>query len=147
MPNQDSVTINGVTITLEQVVKFAPAILFHPDERYLPVSIDDLLATATLVDDSTTPPTTVLQPPLTQAQLQSHSEDRYRLRLAASTYAGQPLGQATMYVAPQVPSDGSYVDLNFFFLTAFNGCQMIKFYLDDGSFICITKQQLFFRPS
>src|SRR5829696_1829727 len=43
-----SVTFNGVTVTMDQVSKFAPIVGLHAWEEYLPCSIDYILSHSTL---------------------------------------------------------------------------------------------------
>jgi hypothetical protein len=123
MADNDPVTVNGVTVTIEDAAAFAPVVQFHPGERYWPCSIEFLLANAVLF---------VGDDPIT---FEPTAEDLYAYRSTPAAHLeilpegrnGLPPAAnhvfAPMYVAPQVAPDGSFVDLNYMHLYAFNGPQ------------------------
>ena len=124
----NSLIINGLTVTMDQVARFAPLVTLHVAEPYLPCSIDELLATATLVDNSGA--VAPIQNP-TQAELAEHHGENFRVDISPLFFGGRPLAAdgtvtAPMYVAVQVPQDRSYVDLNFIWLFAYNGPQTVR---------------------
>jgi hypothetical protein len=123
----NSVTINGLTVTLDQIACFAPMIKFHPKEQYFPCSIEYLLAQAQLVQTNNGAFTPVVQNP-TQADLATYYTDNYRVFINPQQFHGQlPDAHGTinapMYVAVQVPADRTYVDLTFILLFAYQGPQ------------------------
>jgi Vacuolar protein sorting-associated protein 62 len=108
-----------LTVTLDQVAQFAPVVLFHEQDPYAPCAIEYLLGYSTLHADGT------VIPNATQATLASNpgtaNDPAYYLDLTGGPTAGSP--QPPIYVSVQAPADESYVDLNFYFLFAFNGSQ------------------------
>lgn len=137
----DPLTIRGMNITMEQVVKFAPIVSLHTYESYLPCSIEYLLGGAKLVDDSGE------KLPLanpTQQDLYDNAGSNFRVLIDPSRLGGEPLDaglavSAPMYVAVQVPADKSYVDLTFIFLFAYNGAQCTRVDVPFASFNCIVQ--------
>lgn len=122
----DSVTINGITITLDDVARFAPIVTFHRDEQYFPLSIEYLAQNCDILraDGSTY----AVQPSL--STLASETDASMYLALYPAAINGVPPDTnnnitVPMYVCPQVPADASYVDLTFFALYGYNGPQSV----------------------
>lgn len=134
-------TIRGMTITMDQVVQFAPIVSLHTFETFLPCSIEYLLGGATLVDDAGVKP--LLRNP-TQQDLYENAGSSFRVLIDPSRLTGEPLAagasvSAPMYVAVQVPADKSYVDLTFIFLFAYNGAQCTRVKVPFADFNCIVQ--------
>ncbi len=137
----DPLTVRGMTITMDQVVQFAPIVSLHTAESYLPCSIEYLLSGATLIDDAGG------KPPLpnpTQQDLYQNAGSNFRVVIDPSRLAGEPLDagksvSAPMYVAVQVPADQSYVDLTFIFLFTYNGAQCTRVKVPFADFNCIVQ--------
>ncbi|MEA2623874.1 MAG: hypothetical protein QOH61_2784, partial [Chloroflexota bacterium] len=116
------------------VADYAPVVQFHPDEVYLPCSIEYLLEGATLV----TPSGPVSNP--TAADLYANralATDQAHVEISASQFSGQPINSAPCYVCVETPPGnlGTTVDLNFFFLFAYNGPQGAV--VQPGGFPCL----------
>jgi hypothetical protein len=136
-PRQAAISINGLTLTLDQVARIAPVVLLHPDEAYLPCSAEYLLDKATLVDSDGTQ---VHSP--TQEDLQAHRATTARLHLDPGHYYGEPLADgnlvgAPMYVSAQVPTDRRFVDLNFLLVFAYNGPQTVRVAVPKQDYTCV----------
>lgn len=121
----EPINIWGVTVTIEDAAKFAPVVRFQPKEEYYPCSIDYLLSGSTLVLGNNQE---IPQPSQTDLYNARNNPAAY-LRIGESVWGGEPrnanLVTAPMYVCPQVPEDGSFVDFNYFSLWAFNGPQAV----------------------
>lgn len=120
-------TVHGLEVTRDDLAKWAPIVTFHFQERYLPSSIDHLLHNAALVDAEGH---VLVQGP-SQTDLQREPQPGNRVILHPDSYAGDALDaqhrvQAPMYVSAQVPEDASFVDLNYIFLSGFNGSQTAR---------------------
>ena len=132
----DSITVNGVTVTLEQAARVAPILLLHPAETYLPCSAEYLLEDAVLVTEDGAQ----IQHP-TPADLQAHRGSQARLLVDPAHFGGEPLQgqavQAPMYVSVQVAPDGQTIDLNYLFLYAFNGAQTVRVRVPRADYNCV----------
>ena len=138
--DSNSVTINGVTITLADIVKFAPVVTLHRDENYLPCSIEYLVANCSITkeDDSVFNPTPTLKDLAAVGEPEflianpGADPKKFNLSINSAAFGGLPVNpankrvQAPMYVCPQVPPDGSFVDLSFHFLYCYNGSQTAR---------------------
>lgn len=135
-PPQDSIVVDGVTVTLEQAARTAPILLLHPTEAYLPCSADFLLDGAVLVTEGGE---RIDNP--TQADLAAHRGRSARLLVNPAHFGGQPLqGQrvaAPMYVSVQVAPDKQTIDLNYLFVYAFNGAQTVRMRVPGNSYNCV----------
>ncbi|HXS68314.1 MAG TPA: Vps62-related protein, partial [Candidatus Polarisedimenticolia bacterium] len=144
-----SVTVNGLTVPMNVISNYAPTVGLHYWEPYLPCSMDYILAHSTVVYGhptdyvgQLTDGTNVIVHPTQQQLYQIATNDpagtNYYLKLESGAYAGGPpagaappydssvLTNVPMYVSVQVPPDKSFVDLNFYFIYAFNGSQTIR---------------------
>ena len=134
--------INGLTIPLDQVARFAPIVTFHPSESFLPCSIDYLLAKARLVNQSGD----LVKVGLSQGDLANpaFANGAFDVKIDPSCFAGQPLVNnavdAPMYVSVQVPDNRSFVDLNFIFLFGYNGSQTARVKVPGLDFNCALPQ-------
>ena len=105
-------------------LRFAPQVVLHSDETYLPTSMEDLLDGASFVD-----PTGRAVPTAAGALRASQGT----LRLAERWARGTPwpaLGrriEAPMYLAVQPAADGSWVDLHYILLFGHQGPQVVRF--------------------
>jgi hypothetical protein len=117
---------NKVTVTLQDVARFAPQVRLHPQEPYLPCSMDYLMQHSTLVDGRRQ----VVKASPQACDLYYHREGHYALDISVEAFGGQPLQQnrvrAPMYTAVRVPADGTYVDVTYIFLFAYNGPQVAR---------------------
>lgn len=108
-------------MTMSQVVQFAPVVFFHEQEPFLPCAIEYLLSCSTLYVNG------ALLPNPTQQTLVLNSglprNPGWYLDLTDCPTAGSM--PAPMYVSVQVPANESFVDLNFYFLFAFNGPECV----------------------
>jgi len=124
-----SYTYNGVTFTMDQVAKFAPDVRFTPWEPYLPISIENLLTGAVLHGKNGK----VISNP-TQQDLAQYGDSTATIEINANEFGGDPakgegpvrLITAPVYASVQVASDKSYVVLNYFFVSGFNGAQTMR---------------------
>jgi hypothetical protein len=143
------VTINGLTVPMSVISRFAPSVGLHYWEQYLPCSIEYILSHATLkqgqpsdyaghLSDGTAVATNLTQLDLYNYARQDPSGDNFYLSIESQARQGGPpagtappydssvLANVPMYVSVQVPTDKSFVDLNFYFLFAYNGPQTIR---------------------
>lgn len=137
-PGVAKVQIANLVIEMERVARVAPVVLFHPDEPYLPCSVEYLLAQATLLDKDGSP----LKHNPGQEDLAAHRADGARLVINPSQYTGEALAdgkrvQAPMYVSAQVGPGATYVDLHYIFLFAYNGPQTCRVRVPRSSFECV----------
>ena len=117
--------IDGVMITLDNVRKFAPKVILHLNEVYLPCDIGFLLQGSTL----TFPSGSRIDHP-SQADLAANPASENVLCLDRVDRHGFPLVNgavdAPFYVAIQAANDASFFDMTFFFVFAFNGAQTAR---------------------
>ena len=132
----DSITVQGVTVTLAQAAAVAPIVLLHPAEHYLPCSAEYLLENAELVPEAGA---RIKNP--SGADLQTHRGRGARVVVDAAHFGGQPLAdqqvRAPMYVSVQVAPDKQSLDLNYLFLYAFNGAQTVRVRVPGGDYNCV----------
>ena len=144
-----SVTINGLTVPLTVVSNYAPVVGLHTWEEYLPCSIDYILAHAAVefgqpsdyaadLSDGVVVKKHPSQTDLYDYALSDPGGTNYFLSIEAAARPGGPptntappydssvLTNVPMYVSVQVPADRSFVDINFYFLYAYNGPQTIR---------------------
>jgi hypothetical protein len=131
-----SVTIptskGNFTVTMDQVVKFAPVVYFHGLEKYMPCSIEYLLPQAVLHDRIE-----IFPHPTQQTLYNYHGtarDPKVYLDLTKSSTTGS--FPPPMYVSVQVPWHQKFVDLNFYFLFGFNGNQCVHVDFGTGAFDC-----------
>ncbi|HEX3048835.1 MAG TPA: Vps62-related protein [Bacillota bacterium] len=136
MTKNEPINARGIVITMEQVARFAPVIYFHPQEKYWPCRIEDILNKATLKDRNHQ----VIVPRPTQDHLKEHYNDGSYLDIDPAIFTGVPPtdGQINVpiYVAVQVPESKSYIDLRFIFLSAYNGPQTARVLVWCNDFNC-----------
>ena len=131
------------------ISNYAPTVGLHYWEPYLPCSIDYILAHCSVVHGQPSDAvghlsdgTVVLTHPTQQQLFQIATNDpggtNYYLSIESSARTGGPptntappydssvLTNVPMYVSVQVPPDQSFVDLNFYFIYAYNGAQTIR---------------------
>lgn len=144
-----SVTVNGLTVPMNVISNFAPSVGLHYWEPYLPCSMDYILAHASVVhgqpsdyvghlNDGVVVITHPTQQQLYQIATNDPAGTNYYLSIEPGAFAGGPptntappydssvLTNVPMYVSVQVPPDKSFVDLNFYFIFAYNGPQTIR---------------------
>ncbi|RPJ74678.1 MAG: DUF946 domain-containing protein, partial [Alphaproteobacteria bacterium] len=127
MQNYQAVTINHPTITMDQVLKFAPTVYLCNAEPYIPCSIEYILRNSMLCDEDDSG--FQIKSPSQKDLLQYYQEHYYLLidpkcyDQNCSCYENPGLDDAIMYVAVQIPYNKQYVDLKYIFLFAFNGAQ------------------------
>ena len=106
-------TIAGVSITLDNVRKFAPKVILHQNEVYLPCDIEFILQGSSLQIAPFLPGTSVNNP--SQADLATNSGGENVLSLDSVDRHGFPpvdgAVNAPFYVAIQGAADGSFFDL------------------------------------
>ncbi|KAL6252640.1 hypothetical protein RBB50_000359 [Rhinocladiella similis] len=104
--------------TLRAVIeRYAPILKLHPDEHFLPTSIEDFLTHCTLVDKKS--PTKVPSPNV--SQLPTKGEDhQFYLELSSGGKPGH-LDLAKAYVHALWQPGSPYTDLQFWFFYAYNG--------------------------
>ena len=123
----DQVTVRGIAVTLADVARVAPVVTFHPKERHFPCAIEELLAGACLQGAQGQ---ALMRNP-TSWDLGRHASPDNRLWLDARHAAGSgpPAGnrvKAPMYVVVQAPEDGSYVEIRYLLLFAYQGAQVVR---------------------
>jgi hypothetical protein len=143
-PGGESVTVNGITITLTDAARFAPVMTFFPDEEFFPVSVDFFVGHSRVINR--TGATVIARPTLDDVALLGDSLARqlvanrsarsaiiasHALAIAdANAVRGMPLvGRrvtAPMYVVPQVDPDRSFVDLTYHQLYPWNGAETAR---------------------
>lgn len=143
MTNSDqSITVNGITITQSIAATFAPIICTHKTERYKSCDISYLLQGANWVQvgsnsdgapDWSDPGTPLPGTPTPNGIGQlPNGGSNVKININPNQFGGQADANgnwnAPMYVCPQVPSDASFVDLNYIFLYAYNGPQSVRLY-------------------
>ena len=133
------VTVCGKTVSLRDVARFAPLVVFHPEERFFPCAMGHLLAHGRLLG----PDGTVWAAPPTPADLAAHAGPKFTVDIGAEATGGEvaphprgPEVRAPMYAAVQVPPDGRFVDLNYIFLFAYNGPQVVRVCAPGQRFLC-----------
>lgn len=144
-----SVTVNGLTVPMNVISNYAPEVGLHYWEPYLPCSIDYILAHSTVLyghpsdyvgnlNDGTNLITHPTQQQLYQIATNDPAGTNYYLSIETAAFTGGPpagtmppydssvLTNVPMYVSVQVPADRSFVDLNYYFIFAYNGPQTIR---------------------
>ena len=137
IPSDEGMIVNGMLITAEDAALFAPVLLIHPGEHFLPTSIEYMLEGSDIID--TQGNVRVRHP--TQLDMWSFRDPQFRLNIHPDHFAGQSPGVgnrivAPMYVAIQVPADHSYVDLHYLFLYTYNGSQAVRVLVPFRDFNC-----------
>lgn len=137
-PAVGRVQIANLLIDMERVARVAPVVLFHPEEPYLPCSVEYLLAQGTLLDGAGA----AIKDNPTQEDLADHAQDGSRVVINPSQYTGEAVDEhgrvrAPMYVSAQVGPGASFVDLHYIFLFAYNGPQTTRVRVPRKSFNCV----------
>ena len=119
-----------MSIDISTVRKYAPAFVFHPQEKYYPTSIEHLLTDAVLnyFDDSTKKWKKLANP--TQQDLAEHYQQTNFIEINESRYGGLPLGEAPLYYSVQ--RFESFIEIHYLQLYAFKGSQAFKIMLNNG---------------
>ena len=128
-----NLTIAGVLITVDNVRKFAPKIYLHLNEAYLPCDIEFCLQGASL----RSPSGLIVDNP-SQSDLAANANSQNFISMDRVSPIGFPalgsLINAPYYVAIQAGPDGSFFDMTFFFVFAYNGAQTVRVNLADLTF-------------
>lgn len=140
----ETCTYYGITFTTAQVMRFAPEVQFHFAERYFPAGVEFLAASSLLYEQTNGRGQTLGNAPTldelaTKYQWNDGTRTGYRLEIGRNNraaYYGEDLVLAAngagrrvaapMYVSVQVPTDQSYLELNFIMLYAYNGPQTLR---------------------
>ena len=126
-------TISGVLITVDNVRKFAPKMFLHLNEAYLPCDIEYCLQGASL----RSPSGMIVDNP-SQSDLAANADPQNFISMDRVSPNGFPapgnLINAPYYVAIQAGPDGSFFDMTFFFVFAYNGAQTVRVNLADLTF-------------
>ncbi len=122
----------------DHILRFAPQVTFHPDERSFPCSIEHLLTNATLRSHSNPALNVPLQGDPSRLGPFDTTDGTYvdidpRQYPGAAPVNGQV--NAPMYVALQF--NGPYIDINYFFLYAYQGGQTVNALRSGSHFRCI----------
>ena len=122
----------------EDIVRFAPQVTFHPNERSFPCSIQHLLTGATLKSHSDAHLSVPLQGDPSRLAPYDTTDGAY-VDVNPSQYPGSvPVnGRVGAPVYVSVQFNDPYIDINYFFLYAYQGGQTVNALRAGSHFRCI----------
>jgi hypothetical protein len=107
------------------IVKYAPVLQLHPDEKYVNCSVEYYLSQATLVD-SKDPKSTIIHPQISQLPQGPKEGTRYSLHLDPSVQSGD-FTTAKAYINALWLKNTTYTDLQFWVFSAYDGHGTARF--------------------